>query len=64
MQGVGELCGASHLSDVTLVIGSARSPAHRNILAAHSRVFDRMWAHQDLQEVGGAAIDVDSALCA
>ena len=44
---------SQQLSDVTLVVGAAakRIPAHRHILATHSCVFERMWAHNGLQEV-------------
>ena len=39
-----ELCGGGHLADVALVAGGATLPAHRHVLAPHSRVFGAMWA--------------------
>lgn len=32
-----------YLSDVTLVVGGVRVPAHCHVLATHSSVFERMW---------------------
>lgn len=37
-------------SDVTIVVGMSRIAAHRQVLATHSKVFQRMWEH-DLMEV-------------
>lgn len=42
---VRELCGSEHLADVCLVVSGKRMPAHRHVLAPHSRVFERMWSH-------------------
>jgi hypothetical protein len=39
------LCGSEHLADVCLVVSGKRMPAHRHVLAPHSRVFERMWSH-------------------
>ena len=37
-------------SDVSIVVGASRIAAHRQVLATHSKVFQRMWEH-DLREV-------------
>lgn len=37
-------------SDVSIVVGNSRIAAHRQVLATHSKVFQRMWEH-DLREV-------------
>lgn len=37
-----ELYNTDHMSDMTLVVGGRRIPAHRHVLATHSIVFDRM----------------------
>lgn len=39
------LCGSEHLADVCLVVRGRRMPAHRHVLAPHSRVFERMWSN-------------------
>lgn len=49
------LLASPHLSDATIIVEGVRIPAHRQVLAMHSRVFDRMWAHTSLQEVSAAA---------
>lgn len=48
LQGLAELYNNVQLSDATLVVGESgglitRIPAHRHILATHSRVWNRMW---------------------
>ena len=51
-----ELCGSEHLADVCLVVCGVRMPAHRHVLAPHSRVFARMWASAMSEvSVAGAA---------
>ena len=37
-------------SDVSILVEESRIAAHRQVLATHSKVFQRMWEH-DLQEV-------------
>ena len=37
-------------SDVSILVEGSRIAAHRQVLATHSKVFQRMWEH-DLQEV-------------
>ena len=43
LKSVRDLFSAHHLSDVILIVKGRRIPAHRHVLATHSRVFERMW---------------------
>ncbi len=45
LNSVMELYNNTHLSDVTLIVEDRQIPAHRHVLATHSRMFDRMWNH-------------------
>jgi hypothetical protein len=56
LEGLASLAEAAHLADVVLIAdgGATRLPAHRCVLAARSRVFDRMWRHEGTREVRAA----------
>ena len=51
LNGVMELFNSPHLSDITLIVDDRQIPAHRHVLATHSRMFDRMW-NNSMKEVG------------
>jgi hypothetical protein len=52
------LCGSEKLADVALVVRGARMPAHRAVLAPHSRVFARMWACAMAEGAPGAEVAI------
>lgn len=58
---VRELCGSEHLADVVLIVRGARMPAHRHVLAPHSRVFARMWACAMAEAAGAEVVITDLA---
>ncbi|KAK9787629.1 hypothetical protein WJX73_006766 [Symbiochloris irregularis] len=58
LQGMSRLCLSPHMSDVTLCVSGVDLPAHKQILAMHSRVFDRMWAHPDFAEASSSRVNI------
>ena len=51
----------SDSSDVTLVCGDVRFPAHKAILAARSDVFATMFKHRDTKEAATNEVKIDDA---
>jgi len=46
-------------SDVSLICGEEIIPCHKNILAAHSKVFDAMFSHKNNKEAIENTVKID-----